>query len=128
VLWPYHINRCQAFLAFLCDGASERGSAEADGLPARLSYTTARPSCRRTLIQRSTYYFARLFRQATGETPHRFLLRLRIERAQELLATHVVSLTQIATDVGFADQSHFTRVFKQFVGVTPRAYRRECAG
>ncbi len=79
----------------------------------------------------SPYHFARLFRQTTGESPHQFVLRQRIERAQRLLTEKDMSLVQAALECGFANQSHFTQVFKRHVGITPRAYRQDrilCAG
>ncbi len=71
----------------------------------------------------SPYHFARLFRQTTGESPHQFVLRQRIERAQRLLTEGGMSLAHVAMESGFADQSHLTRVFKRHLGLTPRAYR-----
>ncbi|GCE15520.1 AraC family transcriptional regulator [Tengunoibacter tsumagoiensis] len=73
----------------------------------------------------SIYHFARLFRETTGESPHQFVVRQRIERAQTLLKKGEMALAQVALEVGFANQSHLTRVFKRQVGVTPRAYRQE---
>lgn len=72
----------------------------------------------------SSYHFARLFRQATGMSPYQFVLRQRIERAQQLLHDTEDPLLDIAYDCGFANQCHMTRVFRQHVGMTPRAYRR----
>ena len=72
----------------------------------------------------STRHFARAFRLSTGMPPHRWLVRARVERAQELLRTRTLSLIDVAMFSGFADQSHFTRVFKGVVGVTPGAWRR----
>jgi AraC family transcriptional regulator len=75
----------------------------------------------------SSYHFARLFRQTTGESPHQFVLRQRIERAQYLLKERDVSLAHVATECGFANQSHFTQVFKRHLGLTPQAYRQDCS-
>lgn len=75
----------------------------------------------------SPYYFARLFRQATGESPHQFVLRQRLEHAQRLLQDKNIPLAHIALESGFADQSHFTQVFKRHLGLTPRAYRQDCS-
>lgn len=75
----------------------------------------------------SPYHFARLFRQTTGESPHQFVLRQRIERAQRLLKERHVPLAHIALETGFANQSHFTQVFKRHLGLTPRAYRQDLA-
>lgn len=72
----------------------------------------------------SSRHFARAFRLSTGLPPHRWLVRHRVERAKELLATQRFSLVEVAMFSGFADQSHFTRVFKEVVGVTPGTWRR----
>lgn len=73
----------------------------------------------------SPYHFARLFRQTTGESPHQFVLRQRIARAQRLLAERDMPVAQVALESGFADQSHFTQVFKRQLGLTPSVYRRD---
>jgi AraC family transcriptional regulator len=73
----------------------------------------------------SPYHFARLFRQTTGESPHQFVLRQRIERAQRLLQERDVSLAHVAGASGFANQSHLTQAFKRHLGLTPQAYRED---
>lgn len=73
-------------------------------------------------------HFAAQFRAATGLPPHEYLLRRRIERAQEMLAGDTTSLVEIALSIGFQTQSHFTSVFKRFVGQPPRAWRQSLAG
>ena len=78
-------------------------------------------------ISFSPYHFARLFRQATGESPHQFVLHLRVEKAQGLLKETDASLAHIALESGFANQSHLTRIFKRHLGLTPRAYRQDYA-
>jgi AraC family transcriptional regulator len=72
----------------------------------------------------SPFHFARTFRRTMGVTPHQFVLRQRIERAQRLLQETKLPLAQVAAMCGFAHQSHLTQVFKQQLGLTPRAYRR----
>lgn len=72
----------------------------------------------------SVRHFARAFRVSTGIPPHRWLLKRRVERARELLRTRALSLADVAAFCGFADQSHFTRVFTAIVGVTPGVWRR----
>lgn len=74
------------------------------------------------LVHLSPYYFARLFKNATGMSPHNYLLQVRIDRAKELLAQEEVNLYKIAVELGFTDQSHFGRHFKKVVGITPRQY------
>ncbi len=73
----------------------------------------------------SPYHFARLFRQTTGESPHQFVLRQRIERAQRLLQERDVPLAHVAVKSGFANQSHLTQAFKRHLGLTPQVYRRD---
>jgi len=68
-------------------------------------------------------HFAAQFRAATGLRPHEYLLRRRIERAQEMLAETRMSLVDIALSVGFQTQAHFTSVFKRYSGQPPRAWR-----
>lgn len=72
----------------------------------------------------SSYHFARLFRQTMGESPHQFVLRQRVERAQHLLKKTDDPLAHIALESGFANQSHLTRIFKRYLGLTPRSYRQ----
>lgn len=69
-------------------------------------------------------HFARAFRQATGEPPHQWLMRRRIERAKELLRSQDLTLAEIALVCGFVDQSHLTRVFSRREKLPPGAWRR----
>jgi AraC-like DNA-binding protein len=69
------------------------------------------------------FVLLRTFRRRFGVPPHAFVLRLRIERARAMLARGV-DIAQIAQSLGFADQSHLTRVFTRAVGVPPAGYRR----
>ena len=71
----------------------------------------------------SRMHFAAQFRAAVGMRPHDFLLKRRIERAQELLRRADVSLVDVALTVGFQTQAHFTTVFKRFAGDTPYQWR-----
>lgn len=68
-------------------------------------------------------YFARQFAEATGTTPHRWLLKMRVQKAKQLMAESRLSLAEVAIACGFADQSHFTRVFSRETGATPKAWR-----
>ena len=72
----------------------------------------------------SAYHFASLFCQTTGETPHQFVLSKRLEEAQRLLRETDLPLSQVALSVGFQSQSHFTHVFRNRLGETPRHYRQ----
>jgi AraC-like DNA-binding protein len=67
------------------------------------------------------FVLVRDFRRRFGVTPHAYQVRLRIEKARELIARHV-PLAVVASTVGFADQSHLGRHFKRIVGVTPGQY------
>lgn len=76
------------------------------------------------IAQISPTYFARLFKQSEGITPHQYILKRRSDRAQSLLRHSELSLADIAVRVGFCDQSHLTRCFKRLVGVTPTQFRQ----
>ena len=69
------------------------------------------------------YYFSRLFKQSTGLSPHRYVLEQRIRRAQHFLRTSDMTILEASVRTGFADQGHFTKAFRRFVGVTPTVYR-----
>jgi AraC family transcriptional regulator len=73
----------------------------------------------------STAHFAVMFRKSTGETPHRFVLRRRMERAKEMLRTEKLRILDVAVACGFKTQQHFARVFRQMCGATPREYRSD---
>jgi AraC family transcriptional regulator len=72
----------------------------------------------------SVSHFSRAFRRTVGAAPHNWLLTYRIEAAKEKLRDGRLSLLDVALGCGFADQSHLTRVFTRFVGVSPGAWRR----
>lgn len=71
----------------------------------------------------SLYHLIRTFKAAAGLTPHAWLLDLRINHARELLRDTVLPLSEIALQCGFADQSHFSRCFKERTAVSPGMYR-----
>jgi AraC-like DNA-binding protein len=71
----------------------------------------------------SPHYFSLLFKRAFGVSPYRYILSMRIDRAKRLLSERHMAISEIALELGFADQSHFSKVFKTFVGATPRQYR-----
>jgi AraC family transcriptional regulator len=72
----------------------------------------------------SRSHFLRMFEAATGCTPHRYLLQLRLKRAQELIRKKSTSLIDIAALCGFSSHAHMSRVFRQLLGITPSQYRR----
>ena len=72
-------------------------------------------------------HVARAFRDHLGCTVGDYVRRLRVRRACELLTSTTTPLSDVAVRAGFFDQSHMTRVVKQFLGVTPAALRRDCA-
>ncbi len=71
----------------------------------------------------SVFHFARQFKQSAGVTPHSYLVKRRIERAQDMLARTDLALSEIALAAGFSDQSHLARHFRQILGKTPREFR-----
>jgi len=73
--------------------------------------------------QMSLHYFARSFKQAIGLSPHQYLIRCRIERAKSLLLRNDLPIIEIAQRLGFTDQSHLSRHFKQQTGITPQQWR-----
>jgi transcriptional regulator GlxA family with amidase domain len=75
------------------------------------------------VAQLSLAHFSEAFKDSQGVAPHRYILECWVKRSQELLATDL-PLSEIAVEVGFSDQSHLTRWFREFVGVTPGNYRR----
>ena len=71
----------------------------------------------------SRMHFAAQFRAATGMRPHEYLVRQRIQKAQEMLLTTSTPLVEVALSVGFQTQAHFTTVFRRFLGETPGRWR-----
>ncbi|MFW7346240.1 MULTISPECIES: AraC family transcriptional regulator [unclassified Pigmentiphaga] len=76
----------------------------------------------------SPSHFLRAFRQMTGQPPHQYLLRLRLERAERLVTTTSLSLAEIARSAGFSSHSHMTAVMRRLRAVTPKELRREARG
>jgi AraC family transcriptional regulator len=72
----------------------------------------------------SVRHFSRAFRQSTGQSPHRWLLERRLDKARAMLEGSSLSLHDVATECGFASQSHFTRVFTRAIGTSPGMWRR----
>jgi len=80
-----------------------------------------------SLAEESGYsraHFLRLFREATGVTPHQYVLSLRLKRAQDQLRQKGPSIVDVAASCGFSSQSHMTSLFRQRLEMTPGEYRR----
>jgi len=76
----------------------------------------------------STAHFARMFRKSTGETPHQFVLRQRLERAKAMLRAPDARVLDVAVACGFKTQQHFAQVFRDILGVSPTEFRQDLAG
>jgi AraC-like DNA-binding protein len=72
----------------------------------------------------STFHFNVAFRKSVGNSPHEYLIRRRMERAQRLMLSTDAPLSEIAAECGLADQAHLTRLFRRVVGESPAAWRR----
>jgi AraC family transcriptional regulator, exoenzyme S synthesis regulatory protein ExsA len=79
------------------------------------------------LCHRSLSAFKREFQQIYHETPGRWIMKRRVERAASILANSQLSVTQVAFESGFEDLSHFSRVFKKFSGMNPTEYKKSPA-
>ena len=75
------------------------------------------------VVQISPHYFASLFKQSTGLTPHQYVTVHRIELAKQLLSQPEGAIADIAQQVGFQNQSYFTTIFRKHTGVTPKVYK-----
>src|SRR6476619_2722118 len=76
----------------------------------------------------STAHFARMFRKSTGETPHQFVLRQRLERAKAMLRAPEARVLDVAVACGFKTQQHFAQAFRDVWGVSPTEYRQDLLG
>jgi AraC family transcriptional regulator len=72
----------------------------------------------------SPSHFASLFRKTTGLSPHHYVIQRRLKQAQQLLKSTRLSIGEIATAVGFYDQSHLVRHMRRVMGVTPTYIRK----
>lgn len=70
-------------------------------------------------------HFCRVFKKATGITPHQYVMKARLDRAQEMLVQSDMTLGAISEVLGFVSQSHFSRAFRTYSGVSPRDYRHQ---
>jgi AraC family transcriptional regulator len=78
------------------------------------------------------YYFSKLFKESTGQSPHQYVVEARVRKAKELLTTGRFTISEAAHHVGFVDQSHLTRHFKRIFGLPPKRLlesqkARDCA-
>jgi len=76
------------------------------------------------IVEMSQSHFSKMFKLSTGLAPHQFVLQERINRAKELLRRDDAKIVDVALEVGFENQAHFTTVFGNFVGMTPRQFQR----
>src|SRR5580700_1006607 len=76
-------------------------------------------------VELSAAHFSRMFRKSTGESPHHFVLRHRVERAKLMLRAAEGRVLDVAVACGFKTQQHFARVFRRICGVSPTEYRLE---
>jgi len=72
----------------------------------------------------SEYHFSRLFKRATRLAPSLYFIRLRVQRAREMLAESDLSIIDIGLAVGYSNASHFSQIFRREVGITPSEYRK----
>jgi AraC family transcriptional regulator len=77
-----------------------------------------------TELGMSQYYFCRLFKRSTGVSPHQYLIQQRVEKAKHLLKQSEQTITSVAMECGFANQSHFAKCFHQCTGLNPRGFRK----
>jgi AraC family transcriptional regulator len=75
------------------------------------------------LLDMSQFHFSHLFKQAIGTAPYQYLLQQRVERAKQLLKQTDQLIMEIALECGFSSHSHLSKQFRQFTGMTPKAYR-----
>jgi len=77
------------------------------------------------VVRRSPAHFSRKFKLAVGASPHAYVVRRRLERACHLMMTSAEPLSEIALSVGFSDQAHLCRLFRQAFRQSPAHWRRE---
>lgn len=74
------------------------------------------------LVHLSPYHFGRLFKQTVGRSPYQFILQLKIECAMKLIKQNHGPISEIAYQLNFSDQSHFSNAFRKATGISPRQY------
>ncbi len=86
--------------------------------------TTIRNKDLAAVARLSEFHFNVAFRNSVGHSPHEYLMRRRVERAQGIMLSTGRPLSEIAAECGLADQAHLTRLFRRVVGDSPAAWRR----
>jgi len=76
-------------------------------------------------VELSAAHFSRMFRESTGETPHQFLLRQRVERAKTMLRSADERVLDVAVACGFKSQQHFAQAFRRVCGISATEYRQD---
>jgi AraC family transcriptional regulator len=76
-----------------------------------------------SVVHTSPFHFARAFKAATGQPPHRYVTQRRMEQAKILLSVTRLPVAEVANRVGFSNQSHFSAQFRRATGTTPKGYR-----
>ncbi|WP_426709477.1 PocR ligand-binding domain-containing protein [Cetobacterium sp. SF1] len=71
----------------------------------------------------SISHFSKVFKRETGKTLHEYINRKKIQRAKYMLSLSNLSIYEIGLEIGFEDSSYFTKVFKKYVGLSPKEYR-----
>lgn len=77
-----------------------------------------------SMLNLNATYFSRLFKEKTGMSPKQYILRIRMERAKELLSGTVYSVKEISNSIGFSDPLYFSRLFKKRENMSPLTYRQ----
>jgi AraC family transcriptional regulator len=77
------------------------------------------------MVEMSQSHFSKLFKVSTGLAPHQYVLQERINRSKLLLSRGQARIIEVALEVGFENQAHFTTVFGNLVGMTPRQFQRQ---
>ena len=73
----------------------------------------------------SPFHFSRAFKSATGESPHAYLVKARVEAAMLLLSRTDLPIAQVGRKLGFSTPGHFTALFRRIAGMTPSQFRAQ---
>lgn len=71
------------------------------------------------------YYFLKKFRKIEGVTPYQYILKLKMEKAREIISSGSIQLIDVAYSLGFSDQSHFTNSFRKYFGEPPGSFKKK---